>query len=77
MPALPKHHCANFETIARAFADGSVALVDCTDRTTGLQVPTICAVEFDGETYTLKPFAKLFTGNPYDELDPPGEECQP
>lgn len=79
MPALPEHHRKNFETLSRAFAEGSVALVDCTDMATGEQVPTICAVEFDGQTYTLKPFAKLFTGNPYEELLPPaaGEENQP
>lgn len=74
MPPLPEYHCKNFDTLSRAFAEGCVALVDCTDKTTGEQVPTICALEFDGETYTLKPFARLFTGNPYEELLPPGAE---
>ncbi len=77
MTALSQHHCTNFQTLARAFAGGNVALVDCTDKATGAQVPTICAVDFDGKTYTLKPFAKLFTANPYEELRPPGDEPDP
>ena len=71
MTRLPKYACTNFETLARAFAAGHVALVACTDRATRAIVPTICAVEFDGDAYTLKPLASLFTDNPYDVLDPP------
>jgi hypothetical protein len=71
MLKLPDYACTNFDTLARAFADGRAALVACSDRATGELVPTICAVEFDGETYTLKPFGTLFTDNPYDRLDPP------
>jgi len=74
MTALPEHHCKDFDTLSRAFAEDCVALVACTDRLTGELVPAICAVEFDGETYTLKPFARLFASNPYEELVPPCTE---
>ena len=71
---LPDYARANFETLARAFASGHAALVDCTDRRTGEQVPTVCAVAFDGEQYVITPFARLFTMDPYDDLLPPGAE---
>lgn len=67
---LPGHK-ANFETIKRAVLNGDVALMACTDKETGEMVPTLCAVERDGEEFVMKPLAKLFNGNPYDELLPP------
>lgn len=69
--AIAKGHKANFETLKRAFADGAVALMKCTDAKTGKPVVTICAVHFDGQEYQMAPFAKMFDGNPYEELHPP------
>ena len=69
--AIAKGHRANFETLKRAFADGAVALVECTDAKTGKPVITICAVGFDGTDYEMAPFAKMFDDNPYEELNPP------
>jgi hypothetical protein len=72
MPALPKGHKANFDTLKRAFEAGHVALLDCRDKKTGKPVAVIVALqqEEDGEI-GLVPFARLFDGNPYEELDPP------
>jgi hypothetical protein len=68
---LQKGHKANFETLRRAFDEGQACLLDCTDRATGKPVAVICAVnEVEGE-FELVPFAKMFDGNPYDEVDPP------
>jgi len=67
---LPGHK-ANFETIKRAVRNGDVALMSCTDKDTGEMVPVLCAVELHGGEYEFKPLAKLFNGNPYEEVLPP------
>jgi hypothetical protein len=75
MSKLGEHHIANFQALSRAFEAEDVALVMCRDRVTGADVPVICTVVWtqldDGKSEaTITPFAKLFTGNPYDEVDP-------
>lgn len=62
---------SNFETLKRAADDGNLAIMDCQDKVTGEQVIVICAVGFDGVEYQLVPLAKMFNGNPFDELNPP------
>jgi len=37
-------------------------------------VTVICGVVYDGSDYNITPFATFFDGNPYDMVDPPGEE---
>lgn len=65
---------ANFETLKRAFLEGDAALLECTN-TKGEYVAVICAAYQDEETkeIVMTPFAKLFEGNPYDEVTPPGD----
>lgn len=72
---IKKGYQANFETLKRAFADGSVCLMECSDAKTGKPVIAICAVNFDGQEYQMVPFAKMFDGNPYEELLPPVQEA--
>ncbi len=62
---------ANFTTLQRAFNNDDVCLVACTDRVTGQLVPTLCMVNVIDDEIQLVPVAKMFTGNPYDEVDPP------
>lgn len=67
-------HKSNFETLERAFLEGDVCLMECTDKETGKPVPVICAVQPSGDEAApieFVPFAKLFLGNPYEEVDPP------
>jgi hypothetical protein len=65
----------NYNTLLRAAANKDLALMACTDRTTGKDVAVLCAVQPGGEgTLEFVPLAKLFDGNPYDELLPPGAE---
>ena len=64
-------HKKNFETLKRAFMQGDVALMDCTENATGEHVAVICAVTFDGNEYQFTPFAKFFNGNPFELLKPP------
>lgn len=61
----------NFETIQRAAKNNDLALMECQDKSTGKPVMVICAVHFDGEEYNFSPLAKMFDGNPYEELIPP------
>jgi hypothetical protein len=70
--SLREHHKANFNTMLLAAKNGDLALLDCRDKKTGKQVHVACAVhqEPDGE-YHISPFAKLFDGDPYEEVDPP------
>lgn len=62
---------ANFDTLRKAFRNGDVCLMECTDSTTGKPVVAICAVERIEGDYAMKPLAKMFDGNPYEELNPP------
>ncbi len=62
---------ANFNTLQRAAEAGDIALMECTDTATGKPVMVICATQKRGEEIAFVPLAKLFDGNPYDELDPP------
>lgn len=62
---------ANFNTLQRAMDAREVALLECTDKATGRPIIALCAVDYDGEMFSFVPLAKMFDGNPYDELDPP------
>ncbi len=68
---ITKGYRANFETLERAFKHGDVALMECTDAVTGKPVIAICAVNTVNGEYEFSPLAKMFDGNPYEELNPP------
>lgn len=68
---IPKGHRRNFRTMQKAFKNGDIALAECTDKKSGRPVYTVCMVNRDGEAYVLVPVAKMFDGNPYEEVDPP------
>ena len=70
--SIQKGYKANFETMKAAFANGDVCIMECTDTTTKKPVIVICAAqrEDDGDV-TFVPLAKMFDGNPYNELEPP------
>lgn len=74
--AIPEGYIANFNTLTKAFKNKNVALVETSDKATGKKVYVICAVQRDGEMIEIVPFAKLFDGNPYDELVPPLEDAE-
>ena len=68
--AIPKGHAKNFKTMLTAAKHGDLCLVECTDLN-GNPVYTICAVHTANGEFNMTPFAKLFDGNPYEELLPP------
>lgn len=69
--AIPKGYRANFNTLLRAAKNGDLALVECEDKKTRKKVYTLCAVGRDDKEYVMAPVAKLFDGDPYEELNPP------
>ena len=69
---IPEGYIKNLDTLKAVFANEDAALVECTDKATGKPVIALCGIYFDGENYEISPFAKMFDGNPYEELDPPG-----
>lgn len=72
--AIPQGYRLNFETLLRASEHGALCLVECTDAATGQPAYAICAVNRDGDQFELAPLARLFDGNPYEELVPPMAE---
>jgi hypothetical protein len=71
--ALKEADIANFETLQRAFKDGSLALVECQDFKTGEYRAVLCAVNRpgDGAEVDLVPLGHMCVGNPYEEYTPP------
>lgn len=68
---ISKGYKKNFDAMGQAFRNGHVALMECTDKATGKPVIVVCMVNHDGEEIAMVPVAKLFDGNPYEELEPP------
>lgn len=69
--AIPDAYRANFDTLLRAAADGSLALLECTDAVTDKPRYVLCAVGRDSSDYVMTPFGHLADGNPYDQYRPP------
>ena len=72
---ITKGYKANFDTLIRAAKHSDLALVECQDKTTRQPVYVACAMqrEPDGEI-SMIPIARMFDGNPYDELNPPNPD---
>lgn len=69
--SIPAHARTNFQTLLRAAADGSLALIECADAKTGAVRYVICAVGRDSADHVFTPFGHLADGNPYDAYLPP------
>lgn len=64
----------NFETLLRAVQNGDVALAECKVKETGESAAVLVAHFVDDEgMHNLVPLARMFDGDPYEILDPPGE----
>lgn len=64
---------SNFDTLKRAIRNRDAGLMLCEDVTTGKSVVVVCAFMHDTEhgTWEAIPLAKMFDGNPYEEVKPP------
>jgi len=71
---IPKGHQANFDTLCRAARNHDLLLLECTSTETGQPVFVICARYMDDDEHVMVPLAKMFDGNPYEEVTPPGLE---
>jgi hypothetical protein len=72
--AIPVGYKDNFQTILKAAKNDDLCLLECTDAATGKPVMVICAVMRNSDdSLQLAPFAKMFDGNPYEEVIPPSE----
>jgi Family of unknown function (DUF6117) len=69
--AIQESDRQNFETILNAAKNGDLALLECADASSGEKRSVVCAINRDGTDFVFVPLAKLFVGNPYDELTPP------
>ena len=73
--SIPAGHTANFQTMLRAAADDNLCLMECVDAASGKPVYVVCMVNVhNDDSFEFVPVAKLFDGNPYDELVPPTTE---
>ena len=61
-----------FDNVCAAAHEHELCLAECTDRRTGKKVNVICRVENVDGVVTMKPLGKLFRGNPFNEVTPPG-----
>jgi hypothetical protein len=68
---INKSYVTNFETLRRAITKGKVCLAKCNDASTGQPVVALCAINQVGDQVEMVPLAKMFDGDPYQELMPP------
>ncbi len=61
----------NFDTLVAAATVERLVLLECRDKVTGERVPIIAVVNHAGEMYEFLPIARLLSGNPYEQFDPP------
>lgn len=71
-PRLNEAYKHNFQTLLRAAEEDDLVLASCLDVATGEPRAVICATYQDDEgMIVIAPLAKLFDGDPYDEVRPP------
>ena len=68
--AIPEGHSTNLDTIIHAAHNNRLCLLECTNKA-GEPVITLCAVNEVGDEFEFIPLAKMFDGNPFEELQPP------
>jgi hypothetical protein len=71
--SIAEGYMSNLETLKRAARYDALVLAECTDKVTGKPVIALCAISHQGTETVLAPLAKMFDGDPYEELNQPGE----
>ena len=61
-----------FDNVCAAAHEHALCLAECTDRRTGKKANVLCATSTEGGVVCMQPLARLFSGNPYNEVVPPG-----
>ncbi len=69
--AFSEAYIANFNTLVRAAKNDDLALMECTDRATGVvRAVLCCAMQHKDGTIDMVPFGHLCPGNPYEAYEP-------
>jgi uncharacterized protein DUF6117 len=76
--AIPDAIRTNFCTLAKAFENGDVALLECRSRADGGPAYAICAINLSRQTdrepeIEMVPLGLMFSDHPYEILDPPSD----
>lgn len=74
--ALKDGHKHNFAEIQRAAENGDLGLLECTCKKTGRVIAVVVAISHDADGINIVPLAKMFDGNPYDQVAPPGPDVE-
>jgi hypothetical protein len=69
---IPLTHQDNFDTLSRAFDDGTACLLEGRERKSGRPAYVICSTNRETD-YQLVPFARLCDDNAHALLSPPGQ----
>lgn len=69
--AISEGYKHNFQMISLAGKNEDLCIMECTDKATGKPVIVLCAAQIEDEMVEMIPLAKLFDGNPYEEVLPP------
>jgi hypothetical protein len=68
---IPSGYRTNFHTMLKAAGNGDLALMECQDNASKKKVYVVCMVGRENGQYIFTPVAKMFDGNPYEEVNPP------
>ena len=72
---LSKKAKAIFDEIKEAAKNDCLCLMECEEIGTKKKVPVICSHCTENGVHHFQPLAKLFAGNPYNQVAPPGKEA--
>lgn len=75
--AIPKGITANFQTLLKAAKNGDLALIETTERGSGVTRYVLCGMAWDGREYAVTPFGHVCDetmGNPYEFYADPTTE---
>ena len=71
---FPDGYKTNYDTVLRAAGHGDLALIECKVQATGEPAFVLAAVYQDEQDlFNIVPLARLFDGNPYEELIAPSD----
>lgn len=70
---IEDRHKTYLETLGEGYKLGRLVLVECKEVSTGEPVVIVCACpeDEDPEVRTMYPVARLFKGEPTEEIEPP------
>lgn len=71
-PSISKKAKYTFDNIIEAGKEHRLCLAACDDRKTGRKAYVLCETYVENGVTHFNPVARLFNGNPHNEVTPPG-----